>query len=135
MSLRIAQVAMRDSTIDLTMNTYTDPRLLDVHGALDVLPGLPLDGGGQEQQQATGTAGPECALAPLLAPKADESGTSWSTRDNGTTHPLDQAVATTLDVSACQVNRKTPLTSADNGVLGVGDTGLEPVTPSLSRQA
>ena len=30
---RTAQAAMRHSTIDLTMNTYTDPKLLDVHGA------------------------------------------------------------------------------------------------------
>lgn len=38
-----AQAAMRHSRIDLTMNVYTDPKLLDVHGALDALPKLPLD--------------------------------------------------------------------------------------------
>ena len=42
---RTAQAAMRHSDIDLTMNVYTDPRLLDVQGALDVLPALPLDSG------------------------------------------------------------------------------------------
>ena len=54
---RTAQAAMRHSNIDLTMNTYTDPRLLDVAGALDVLPSLPLAGGGPEaeQQRVTGT--------------------------------------------------------------------------------
>ena len=31
------------TNLELTMNTYTDPRLLDVAGALDVLPVLPLD--------------------------------------------------------------------------------------------
>jgi len=31
---------MRHSTIDLTMNVYTDPQLLDVAGALDRLPEL-----------------------------------------------------------------------------------------------
>lgn len=41
---RTAQAAMRHSKIDLTMNLYTDPRLLDVRGALDALPLLPLDG-------------------------------------------------------------------------------------------
>jgi integrase len=41
---RTAQAAMRHSTIDLTMSVYTDPKLLDVVGALDALPGLPLDG-------------------------------------------------------------------------------------------
>src|SRR5581483_8317889 len=40
---RTAQAAMRHSTIDLTMNVYTDPKLLDVHGALDSLPNLPLN--------------------------------------------------------------------------------------------
>ncbi|MBL8880256.1 MAG: tyrosine-type recombinase/integrase [Phycisphaerales bacterium] len=39
---RTAQQAMRHSTLELTMNTYTDPRLLDVAGALHVLPRLPL---------------------------------------------------------------------------------------------
>ncbi len=55
---RTAQAAMRHSTVDLTMNTYTDPRLLDVAGALDVLPSLPLaDEPESERQRATGTTG------------------------------------------------------------------------------
>ena len=37
-SPRTAQAAMRHSSLDLTMNVYTDPKLLDVHGALDMLP-------------------------------------------------------------------------------------------------
>ena len=40
-----AQAAMRHSKIELTMNVYTDPRLLDVRDALDVLPLLPLGSG------------------------------------------------------------------------------------------
>ena len=43
-TLRTAQAALRHSTPVLTANTYTDPQLLDVAGALDVLPALPLDG-------------------------------------------------------------------------------------------
>jgi len=35
---RVAQAAMRHSTLELTMNIYTDPRLLDVAGAIDALP-------------------------------------------------------------------------------------------------
>jgi integrase len=57
---RTAQSAMRHTDIDLTMRTYTDPRLLDVHGALDALPGLPLDidpHAGREALRATGTEG------------------------------------------------------------------------------
>jgi len=34
---RTAQAAMRHSSLDLTMNVYTDPSLLDVAGALDAL--------------------------------------------------------------------------------------------------
>ena len=39
---RTAQAAMRHSSLDLTMNVYTDPELLDVAGALGVLPELSL---------------------------------------------------------------------------------------------
>ena len=47
---------MRHSTIDLTMNVYTDPRVLDVRGALDALPALPLDASPlREKAKATGT--------------------------------------------------------------------------------
>ena len=41
---RTAQGAMRHSSIDLTMNTYTDPKLLDIQGAVDRLPVLALPG-------------------------------------------------------------------------------------------
>jgi len=37
---RTAQAALRHSSLDLTMNVYTDPSLLDVAGALKALPGL-----------------------------------------------------------------------------------------------
>jgi integrase len=40
---RVAQAAMRHSTIDMTMRTYVDPRLLDITAALDALPALPID--------------------------------------------------------------------------------------------
>jgi integrase len=56
--LRTAQAAMRHADPSLTANVYTDPKILDVHGALDALPTLPLDAGptgGQEPVRATGT--------------------------------------------------------------------------------
>ena len=40
---RTAQAAARHGDMKLTMQTYTDPRVLDVFGALDVLPALPLE--------------------------------------------------------------------------------------------
>ena len=39
---RIAQAAMRHSNISLTMNTYTDARLLDTSAAVECLPSLPI---------------------------------------------------------------------------------------------
>jgi integrase len=43
---RVAQEFMRHSDIKLTMQTYTDPRLLNEAEALDALPRLPLPAGG-----------------------------------------------------------------------------------------
>ena len=45
--LRTAQAAMRHSDPSLTANVYTDPKLLDVAGAVASLPDLPLDGIGE----------------------------------------------------------------------------------------
>ena len=60
---RTAQAAMRHSKLELTMNTYTDPRLLDVGGAVEQLPELPLRPE-RERARATGT---EDAGPPLTA--------------------------------------------------------------------
>ncbi len=55
-SLRTAQAAMRHSDPSLTANVYTDPRLLDVAGAVEALPELPIDDGpNMERARATGT--------------------------------------------------------------------------------
>src|SRR5262245_54920101 len=86
---RTAQAAMRHSDIRLTMSVYTDPKLLDVRGALDVLPELPLREG-WEVARATGTAGPVDAALPTLvrtvaltvAPTPDESSTRGSVAGN-----------------------------------------------------
>jgi integrase len=69
--LRTTQAAMRHSDPKLTANVYTDPKLLDVRGALDALPSLPLGEGPtveRERARATGTdAHGPCAVAPLVA--------------------------------------------------------------------
>lgn len=56
-TLRTAQAALRHSTPTLTANVYTDPKLLDVAGAIDALPALPLDATPPQSNvaQATGT--------------------------------------------------------------------------------
>src|SRR5262249_19627910 len=83
---RTAQAAMRHRKIDLTMSVYTDPKLLDVRGALDALPALSLDGGAnaREALRATGTDDPQRnpvqALAPTLAP-------TWCKRTQAETIP------------------------------------------------
>ena len=51
--LRTAQTAMRHSDPSLTANVYTDPRLLDVSGALDALPRLPLTPEDRRDRQAS----------------------------------------------------------------------------------
>ena len=51
--LRTAQAAMRHSDPSLTANVYTDPKLLDVAGAVASLPDLPL---GAVERTATAIA-------------------------------------------------------------------------------
>lgn len=86
---RTAQAAMRHSSIDLTMNVYTDPKLLDVYGALDSLPSLDLDSSPSTEHQtmrATGThdatafagATAKSFVAPTVAPTTDFRGHSAS---------------------------------------------------------
>lgn len=41
---RVAQAAMRHASVEMTLQTYTDPKLLDVGEALRVLPELPIPG-------------------------------------------------------------------------------------------
>jgi integrase len=52
---RVAQAALRHSSLELTMQHYTDPRLLDVAGALAALPALPTAAAPPEAARATGT--------------------------------------------------------------------------------
>ena len=132
---RTAQAAMRHSKIDLTMNVYTDPRLLDVHGALDALPTLPLDGRSQQRQLATGTAGAESLLAPMLAPKIDKPSKSWSTGGKVQPEPTNRSDDRAVDVSACGVKRKEPLSTSDNGSEKWAMTGSNRRHPRCKRGA
>lgn len=132
---RTAQAAMRHSSIDLTMNTYTDPKLLDVAGAMEALPALPLDGAPNSERvvaRATGTDDRlAAALAPVLAPKSDKPSKLGSIRDTGQTNRPDQPIATAIDASAYPVKRKKPLTTIVNGFLQERETGFGPATSSL----
>src|SRR5262249_10720168 len=101
------------SDIKLTMNVYTDPKLLDVHGALEALPQLPLDAGDRGRKaRGTGTEGqlPARTLAQTLAQTPDNSGPGLSSTGN----PPSSDLPNTIAVSACPVNEKGRLSSADN---------------------
>ena len=57
---RTAQAAMRHSNIDLTMNVYTDPKLLDIQGALDSLPSLEWKSSPSTERQTMRATGTDC---------------------------------------------------------------------------
>ena len=123
-SPRTAQAAMRHSDINLTMNTYTDPRLLDVAGAMDALPLLPLDGPGSQSEfvKATGTydlmASP---LAPTLALTPGKQVVVMSFPVNLMTHEPTYDHTTTIALSCYSVNGKDSLTLAVNESFKAGD--------------
>ena len=141
---RTAQAAMRHSKLDLTMNVYTDPKLLDVAGALDALPALPLSGDGAEGEaaRATGTDAQPPALpgevlaptlAPTLAPNPYKQRQPLSVSDNPNTgEPAFQPVEP-LAVTSIPVNEKGRLSFPDNRPTLMALTRLELVTPSVSR--
>lgn len=56
---RVAMALMRHTDTRLTMNVYTDPRIFDLAGAVEMLPNLPADAPQTETAKATGTDGSE----------------------------------------------------------------------------
>jgi integrase len=110
---RTAQAAMRHSDIKLTMNVYTDPKLLDVRGALDALPALPLQSNPAEGEvvRATGTEDTAArTLAPTLAPNPDIQGQPLSIAG----HSGRDDQSNRLAASNCSVKGKGWLSIADN---------------------
>jgi len=81
-SPRVAQAAMRHSSLDLTMNLYTDPRMLDVQGAVESLPEFSVTNEPTENRQRI-AAGAETlrpsAVTPTVTPAADFSSVLQST--------------------------------------------------------
>jgi integrase len=127
---RTAQAAMRHSTIDLTMNVYTDPKLLDIHQAVESLPRLDL-ASPQEQNQhrATGTFDASSQFAPAFAPTIDNSGESLASAVISADPSEPSRAHARVRVSVDSVKRNNPLSMSDNGSQGGWLTGLEPVTP------
>ena len=131
---RTAQAAMRHSDIDLTMGVYTDPKLLDVQGALNSLPALPLDSQpNDERLRATGTDDEPAGslVAPTVAPNQVQPGHSGSSADNPDSAQDDDDDPTSLAVTSAPVKKKARQSSTDDRAIAERVTGLEPATFSL----
>ena len=146
--LRTAQAAMRHSRPDLTANVYTDPKLLDVAGALDALPLLPLDAEVVTQTaKATGTTGDVTIMAgvalqetartlvPTLVPNPGKPCILGATADHLTRATMSGGGADAVSVSACNVNDKAPAdTRCQSGASRAGD-GTRTRNSQLGRLA
>jgi integrase len=104
---RVAQAAMRHSDISLTMNTYTDARLLDTAEAIESL--------GIVRESAPRK------LAPTLAPNESQTGQNQSIPDHSAVVHDDN-----------QETQKACKTKGFTGFSSIGVTGFEPAT-STSR--
>src|SRR5262249_37019553 len=130
--LRKAQALMRHSDPALTANTYTDARLLDVHGALDVLPALSLDPG--DVRSCDGAAdhptasGGNDLVAPTVAAPGGNAGHRVSAHDkaSGPDHP--PAGAAHVVATVLPDRDKGRLTTPVNPCHSIGAAGFEPTT-------
>ena len=109
---RTAQAAMRHGDIRLTMGVYTDPKLLDVHGALAALPLLSLRNGHAEGEviYKTGSEGASRVVAPTVAPTPDNPVQNLSCP----VLRLKSDSRNTFAASGSPDNRKGRLSSGDN---------------------
>jgi len=129
--LRTAQAAMRHSDPSLTGNVYTDPRLLDVCGALDALPSLSLDAGqppARERARATGT---DAALPFVALPVAltHGNGTKSESIPDKTNDPgLGRTGVESFAVRGFKGRGKDSLASPVSLFPQVGAAGFEPTT-------
>src|SRR5262249_62063863 len=108
--LRTAQAAMRHADPNLTANVYTDPKLLDVHGALDALPSLPLDGGPNAVRERVTSTGTDtygrCAVALPVALTPDNPGQTVADPDKTRAEPPNSIGPARLIASAQSVPRR-----------------------------
>lgn len=122
---------MRHSDIKLTMMTYTDPKLLDVQGALDALPSLPLNDASRSQREvakATGTddlrvSAVKSSVTPTVTPAADVSGHSVTLSDLWPTKSAFPGSNQWHDGNAVIPSEKAPFAGFANEASQVGVTG------------
>jgi len=134
-SLRTTQAAMRHSNPTLTANVYTDPKLLDVSGALDALPSLPLDAAptvGQERALATGTdALAPCAVAPLVALNRGNGGQAVFICDKTKAESPNSIGPARLEVNHGFSGDSAVFQGLSPVAFSVCPAGLEPATSSF----
>jgi hypothetical protein len=127
---------MRHSDIGLTMMTYTDPKLLDVQGALDTLPSLPLDddpSSERELTKATGTVGKRSEfVAPPVAPTPVIRGQNRASADTSPTIANVGGSSLRSPENLAKPNKKASPAGIADKASQVGMTGFEPAT-STSR--
>src|SRR5262249_19292173 len=118
----------------LTMGVYTDPKLLDVRGALEALPVLSLQGdqAGVETVRATGTEDKSARkFAPGFVPNPCNLVQTETTADKSTGEKGLSEQAPTIAVTSSGGKRKGRLSSADNrpSMSGRLDSNQRPPEP------
>jgi len=135
---RTAQAAMRHADVNLTMNVYTDPKLLDLAAAVETLPALPLGPEVRQSARAQNSLSPNGAeyssgasLAPTLALTSGKCGQMASIADQIIGEASKQADGESLAVNGLVDKHLRPLSAVDNGRQAERETRLELATSSL----
>ncbi len=138
--LRTAQAAMRHSKPELTANVYTDPKLLDVAGAIQSLPALPL--ASKPAQAAAGTAersaftlncqNAASPLALLLAPAGVHLGALEGKSDHEGPVVGQAEVGASKTVKVCKTKKNGSQLGKNREPSGKRVMGLEPTTFTLA---
>ena len=135
---RTAQAAMRHSTIDLTMNTYTDPKLLDVQGALNSLPSLDLNPRQTTERQSMRATGTDdmlsSQLVPMLVPNSGKAGQTVSFVVHSSTDAYDSSSKRLTNENPMKPSEKALSAVFANKAFQVERRGVEPPTSALRTQ-
>ena len=137
---RTAQAAMRHSTIDLTMNAYTDPKLLDVCGALDSLPSLNLNASPSTDRNSMRATGTDCQDRSLSTDSPNNSPDAGKTRHLGSFAVVaagNDDRRTTRRANAenpSKPSEKASFAGFANKAFSVERKGVEPSTSALRTQ-
>jgi len=116
---KTVQLAMRHGSIDLTMETYTDPALLDLHTAVAALPLA------NRRKMVIETYSPT-QLAPVLAPDGHKGSTEQPLSANPAEATNSDDHRSSFVVTSSPDNRKASLSFADNEALPERVRGIEP---------